>query len=229
MDPSAYAAPSPDKKLFTADVSVGWVWPEMLPSYGGWFHTHEHMDTNWLQWGYQKGREKEMDVLGGLTVGEESGVQTWSRHTVYMYGTIKEKYFFFKKGHASSTNEHEQEVEPSAMGFHAGLQLLAPMFPRRVFRPVSETCFLYPHHVGLPFTTISRHLCSLAWLSHFSSSSHTTSRHVPAPLLRAFPFLLTSFPSCQPWLSHSLLWFALHMSEAGFQVWTSTSQLSPKA
>lgn len=76
MDPSAYAAPSPDKKLFTAES----LWDECglrcCPCHGGWFHAHEHMDAKWLQWGYQKGREEEMDVLGGLTVGEESGVQT---------------------------------------------------------------------------------------------------------------------------------------------------------
>lgn len=47
----------------------------------------------WMLIGFSrlsKGREKEMDVLGGLTVGEESGVQTCSRYPVYTYGTIKE-------------------------------------------------------------------------------------------------------------------------------------------
>lgn len=103
--------------------------------------------------------------------------------------------------------------------FHAGFSILS-------LRPASCTPTIL---VSLPQPSWG--LCA-HWRDFLISLPVLTWLHGMSQLLFSVHSrfsLLSSFPSCQPWLSHPLLWFALHMSGAGFQAWTSTSQLSPKA
>lgn len=171
------------------------------------------------------GREKEMDVLGEWEkrVGCRHDQDTLSTH---MELSKKKKFKVMLLPQMSMNKRLNPVPWDSLQGFSCLLWCFHAGFSVRSLRPASCTPTMLVS-ISQPSWDICAH-----WHDFLISFPVLTQLHGLAQLLfsvHSHFSQLSPFLSCQPWLSHPLLGCALHMSEAGFQVWTSTSQLSPKA